>query len=147
MHKYLDHSELKSQLSSYLLDIISSFTQDATSAGSKEGDAKQTANDIFHILTGRNYSHLSRGKAEQYRESITKSLERDILSDRPVTFFYDLGPGYHASLYPEQMDLSFETGLSELFALYQISEFARDVSEIYPNGAQFSIIIDNSAIR
>ena len=143
MHKYLDHSELKRQLSSYLLDIISSFTHDATSTGSRGGDAKQTANDIFRILTGRNYSHLSRGKAELYRENITKCLEQDILSDRPVTFFYDLGPGYHASLYPEQMDLSFEIGLSELFALYQISEFARDVSKIYPNGVQFSIIIDN----
>ena len=41
------------------------------------------------------------------------------------------------------MDLSFETGLSELFALYQISEFTREVTEIYPNGVQFSIIIDN----
>jgi len=143
MHKYLDHSELKRQLSSYLLDVVSSFTQDATSTSSSNGDAKQIASDIFHILTGRNYSHLSRGKAEQYREVITRCIEEDVLSDRPATFFYDLGPGYHASLYPEQMDLSFEAGLSELFALYQISEFARDVSEIYPKGVQFSIIIDN----
>ena len=143
MHKYLDHSELKRQLSSYLLDIISSFTRVTKATGNKEGDAKQVAGDIFQILTGRNYSHLSRGKAEQYREGITKSLEQDVLANRPASFFYDLGPGYHASLYPEQMDLSFETGLSELFALFQISEFARDVAEIYPNGVQFSIIIDN----
>lgn len=143
MHKYFDHSELKSQLSNYLLTIMSSFEQDARSANHDEIDAKQTAADIFNIITGRNYSHLSRGKADKYRNDIIQHIERDIESGKPATFFYDLGPGYHASLYPGQLGLSFEIGLSELFVLYQISEFSREVTGVYSNGAQFFIIIDN----
>jgi len=143
MHKFLDHSELKSQLSSYMLTIMSSFTQKTLAADPLEIDAKQTAADVFHVITGRNYSHLSRGKAGKYKDSIIRSIEQDVQSGRPATFFYDLGPGYHASLHPGQMDLSFEIGLSELFVLFQISEFSREVSEVYSNGAQFFIIIDN----
>lgn len=143
MHKFLDHSELKSQLSSYMLTIMSSFKQNIPAADPREIDAKQAAADVFHIITGRNYSHLSRGKAANYKDEIIRRIEQDVLSGRPATFFYDLGPGYHASLYPGQMDLSFEIGLSELFVLYQISEFSREVSEVYSNGAKFFIIIDN----
>ena len=143
MHKFLDHGELKSQLSSYMLTIMSSFTQNILDASPHDIDTKQTVADIFHIITGRNYSHLSRGKAGKYKDTIIQHIEQDVQSGKPATFFYDLGPGYHASLYPGQMDLSFEIGLSELFVLYQISEFSREVSEVYSNGAQFFIIIDN----
>ena len=143
MHKIVDHSELKSQLSSYMLAIMSSFTQNILAANPQEIDAKQTAADVFHIITGRNYSHLSRGKAGKYKDAIIRYIEQDVQLGKPATFFYDLGPGYHASLHPGQMDLSFGIGLSELFVLYQISEFSREVSEVYSKGAQFFIIIDN----
>lgn len=143
MQKFLDHSELKSQLSSYLLTIMSSLAQNKTVANPRENDAQLVAAGIYQIITGRNYSHLSRGKAAKYKDSILKHIEQDVDAGRPATFFYDLGPGYHASLHPGQMDLSFEIGLSELFALYQITEFSREVSEIYSKGARFIIIIDN----
>ena len=143
MHKFLDHSELKSQLSNYMQTIMSSFTQHILVANPQEIDEKQTAADVFRIITGRNYSHLSRGKAGKYKDAIIRHIEQDVKSGKPATFFYDLGPGYHASLHPGQMETSFGIGLSELFALYQISEFSREVSEIYSNGAQFFIIIDN----
>ena len=143
MQKFLDHSELKSQLSSYLLTIMSSLAQNKTAEDPRENDAQQAAAAIYQIITGRNYSHLSRGKADKYKDSILKYIEQDVDAGRPATFFYDLGPGYHASLHPGQMDLSFEIGLSELFALYQITEFSREVSEIYSKGTRFIIIIDN----
>jgi hypothetical protein len=143
MHKYFDHSELKRQLSDYILTIMSSFARYAQSANHQEIDANHAATEVFNIITGRNYSHLSRGKADKYKDDIFRHIKQDAQSGKPATFFYDLGPGYHASLYPELMELSFETGLSELFALYQISEFSREVSEVYLNGVQFYIIIDN----
>jgi hypothetical protein len=122
---------------------MSSFTQNILEANPQVIDAKQTAADVFHIITGRNYSHLSRGKAGKYKDAIIRYIEQDVRSGKPATFFYDLGPGYHASLHPGQMDLSFEIGLSELFVLYQISEFSREVLEVYSKGVQFFIIIDN----
>ena len=143
MHKFLDHSELKSQISNYMLTIMSSFTRNKLTANPREIDAKQIAADVFHIITGRNYSHLSRGRAGKYKDAIIRHIEQDVQSGKPATFFYDLGPGYHASLHPGQMDLSFEIGLSELFVLYQISKFSKEVAEVYSNGAQFFIIIDN----
>jgi hypothetical protein len=143
MKKFLDHSELKSQLTDYMLTIMSSFTHNTQAFCSRETDAKQIASDVFNIIAGRKYSHLSRGKAGKYKDAIIRHIMRDVQSGKPATFFYDLGPGYHASLFPGQMDLSFEIGLSELFVLYQISEFSREVSEVYSNGAQFFIIIDN----
>jgi hypothetical protein len=122
---------------------MSSFTQRIPAANASNIDVKQTAADIFQILTGRSYSHLSRGKAGRYKEDIIWYIEKDIKSEKPATFFYDLGPGYHASLYPGQMDLSFDIGLAELFVLYQISEFSREVSKVYSRGTRFYIIIDN----
>jgi len=122
---------------------MSSFEQSGQAGSHQEFDAKQTATDIFQIITGRKYSHLSRSKANKYKETIIRHIERDVRAGKPATFFYDLGPGYHASLYPGQLGLSFEIGLSELFVLYQISEFSREVSEVYSKGAQFFIIIDN----
>jgi len=122
---------------------MSSFTQNILAANPPKVDAKQTAADVFHIITGRNYSHLSRGKAGKYKDAIIQHIEQDVQSGKPATFFYDLGPGYHASLHPGQMDLSFGIGISELFALYQISEFSKEVSEVYSNGVQFFIVIDN----
>ncbi len=143
MYKLLDHSELKSQLSSYMSTLLTSFTQNASANNLRQLDAKQAAADIFNIITGRNFSHLSRGKAGKYRDAIIRHVAQDIESERPATFFYDLGPGYHASLHPGLMDLSFRIGLSELFALYQINEFSMEVSKVYSRGAQFFIIIDN----
>ncbi|HED36481.1 MAG TPA: hypothetical protein ENJ08_19970 [Gammaproteobacteria bacterium] len=143
MHNILDHSELKRQLTSYMLSVMSSFTEIKQMAAYKEVDAGQVAEDVFRIITGRNYSHLSRGKAGKYKSDIIHHVKQDVQAGSPVTFFYDLGPGYHASLYPGQLDLSYEAGLSELFALYQMNEFCKEVSEIYSNGAKFFIIIDN----
>ena len=143
MYKYIDHSELKRQLSDYVLTIMSSFSNNATMTKASGIDDKRVSADIYNIITGRSYSHLSRGKAGRYKDAILESVALNVQSGEPATFFYDLGPGYHASLYPDQMDLSFEVGLSELLVLYQISEFSREVAEVYPGGARFYIIIDN----
>ena len=143
MHRVLDHSELKSQLTAYILAIVSSFTTKGAAAISLGTDAKETATAVFRIITGRNYSHLSRRKAEKYRDAAIRHIKQDVISGEPATFFYDLGPGYHASLRPGRTDLSFDVGLSEIFALYQISEFRREVSETYSKGARFFLVIDN----
>lgn len=143
MSKYIDHRKIKDELTSYMLTIMSSFESNILSYQPNEIDTKQTAEQVFNIITGRKYSHLSRGKAGKYKDAMIQHIEQDVISERPAAFFYDLGPGYHASLHPGQMDLSFGIGLSELFALYQISEFRKDVSEVFSKGAQFFIIIDN----
>jgi hypothetical protein len=61
----------------------------------------------------------------------------------PVSFWYDVGPGYHASLRPGEVDLSFDIGLAELLILFQIASFCHRVAELYPPGARFSLVVDN----
>lgn len=143
MQKILDLGDLKSQLAEYILTIMSSFSQKSETTDNPKADAREIAEDIFHIITGRSYSHLSRRKAGQYKELIVRHIDRSVRAGKPAMFFYDLGPGYHASLHPGKSQPSFGVGLAELFALYQVNEFAREVHQVYREGARFFLIIDN----
>ncbi|MEJ2542109.1 MAG: L-tyrosine/L-tryptophan isonitrile synthase family protein, partial [Gemmatimonadota bacterium] len=74
---------------------------------------------------------------------VTSHLRRDVGEGRPVRFYYDLGPGYPASLDLREPELSFEVGLGELVAIQQVVSFSREVQDIYSPGAHFWLVIDN----
>jgi hypothetical protein len=57
---------------------------------------------VFGLLAHRRFSYLGRTKAERYRPLVMPSIRRDLADDRPVRFFFDIGPGYHASPEPER---------------------------------------------
>jgi hypothetical protein len=78
-----------------------------------------------------------------YRDSILDTFRAAVESGGPLQFSYDIGPGYHASLRPGNLDLNFSVGLSELFILSQVASFCDQVAAIYRPGARFWLVVDN----
>lgn len=106
-------------------------------------DLEEVVEAVFTTLTSRRFAHLGRSRSEPYREGVSAHLRSDVAAGRPVRFYYDLGPGYRASLEPGRRDLSFAVGLGELLALRQIVLFSRRIAELYSPGAQFWLVIDD----
>jgi hypothetical protein len=98
---------------------------------------------VFGLLAHRRFSYLGRTKAERYRPLVMPSIRRDLADDRPVRFFFDIGPGYHASPEPGTAGLSFDVGLAELLMLRQVVSFDAALRAHHPAGARFSLVIDN----
>jgi len=74
---------------------------------------------------------------------IVSNLRRDVAREQAFQFFFDLGPGYHASIHPDFSGLRFEPGLAELLALRQIALFSKKVETVYPPGVKFWIVVDD----
>lgn len=135
------------QVTQWLADILKAFdnqkSTDQTGDASEKSSTGGTAKKIFTVLSHRRFTHLSRHQSEKYRANIESNLEIDIRLGRSLHFFYDLGPGYHASLRSDFRDLRFEPGLGELLALRQISILAKEVLRVYAPGVRFGIVIDD----
>lgn len=106
-------------------------------------DRVSCADQVFQILGHRRFTHLSRSQAQVYKPTLLTQWQADMKRGRPLSFFYDLGPGYHASLKPDFSGLRFEPGLGELLALRQILLFSQAVQAIYAQGVRFSLVIDD----
>jgi len=106
-------------------------------------DTEELADHIFSIVTSREFCYLSRTKTARYREPTLHLMRRRIGLAEPFRFFYDIGPGYHASLRPGQFDLRFHLGLSELLILVEIAKLCRRISAVYECGARFWLVVDN----
>jgi len=61
----------------------------------------------------------------------------------PLRFFYDIGPGYHATTHPGFLPLRYDVGLSELLILSQASALCRRITNLYAPGARFFLVVDN----
>ena len=101
------------------------------------------AEKVFSLLTSRAYCYLSRRRTERYKNEILQLLAHDIRHGRPINFYYDVGGGYHASIDSGAPKLVYNIGLGELFVLYQIASFCRNISQIYPAGVKFHLVVDN----
>lgn len=129
------------QIESYLGTVLDGLAERVEfDASTVDSDSTQS---IFDLLTNRRYGHLGRTKSERYREDVTGKLLPYVSRNEPVHFYYDLGPGYHASLMPGKSDLSFDVGLGELLALHNVVSFCNDVEKLYEPGARFHLVIDN----
>ena len=71
----------------------------ATGRASSRAD-DSAAEATSEILTHRRFCALSRGRASHYREAILGRLATKVRDSAPLEFWYDIGPGYHASLAP-----------------------------------------------
>lgn len=107
------------------------------------GNIDECVDQIFNILTHRRFTHLSRKMASSYKSVIVKKLRHDVMRGQPLHFFFDLGPGYHASIGPDFSGLRFDPGLGELLALRQIALFTNKVEVVYPPGVKFWIVVDD----
>ena len=106
-------------------------------------DKQALADRVFSVLTNRKFCYLSRKRVECYRQQVVASLVRRIELGEPFRFFYDIGPGYHATTRPGDLPLRFDVGLSELLILAQVHALCAKIAEIYPPGAKFWFVIDN----
>jgi len=132
--------ELRSEIDAHLaavLEVVRSRAPQAT------GPVPAADEAIFDVLTSRRFCYLGRKRTAPYREATLSLLRRDMEQGEPVRFYFDVGPGYHASTRPGTDGLVFDVGLSELFVLQQIVRFCNRVREVYPPGARFSLVIDN----
>lgn len=113
-------------------DLTGTISDDAT-----------LANEIFSVLTSRKFCYLGRSKAEHYRDDIVALLRRRMATGGAFRFFYDIGPGYHATTRPGVLPLCYDVGLSELLILSQVNALCWRVAELYAPGARFFLVIDN----
>ncbi|MCA1789705.1 MAG: hypothetical protein LC667_07565 [Thioalkalivibrio sp.] len=128
-------------VTSYLLNAMAAFGPDRRPESA--GGNGATDERVFGLLTHRRFSYLGRTKAARYRERVMPSIQEDIAHGRPVHFFFDIGPGYHASPEPDAAGLSFDVGLAELLMLRQVVLFEAAVQAHYPPGVRFSLVVDN----
>ena len=91
-------------------------------------------------MSSREFTYFTRVKSESYRNIICNKIVGLLNDKKKLTFYLNLGGGYHAKVSGE---LSFEPGLSELLALFQVKKFLDKISGTYPFGVNFEIIIDN----
>jgi hypothetical protein len=124
----------------YLDTLLEKIAAPIVFGPSFSNNAKEISLKIFRILSSREFTYFTRIKSEPYKEKVCKKIE-DAYNDRQVLFFYfNLGGGYHARI---SNSLSFDPGLSEFLALFQIKKFLNKASLFYPFGINFKIIIDN----
>jgi hypothetical protein len=106
-------------------------------------DNPALAGELFAVLTSRAFCYLGRSKAERYRDAVVTSLRKRMATGGPFRFFYDIGPGYHATTRPGVLPLCFDVGLSELLILGQVNGLCRRLAGLYGPGGRFFLVIDN----
>ena len=129
----------------YVRDLANQINQisDARVATRLDVDPQRLGHEVFSLLTNRKFTHLTRTKAEKYRQSVSPQLMRYIKKGDPIRLYYDIGPGYHASSSSCNRVLSFEVGLAELVLLRQVKQFLDALTGTYAPGAVFVLVIDN----
>lgn len=127
----------------YLVETMAELRAPLAAAPTAPTSADDLAERIFALVTSREFCYLSRTRTAQYREATVQLMRRRIALAEPFRFFYDIGPGYHASLRPGEDPLRFHLGLSELLILAQIAKLCRSVSLLYEHGARFWLVVDN----
>lgn len=133
-----DPAELPA-LRKYLEQVMSNLQDTSRSSKSRPTPAPE---DLFDLLTSRDFCYLSKTKVVPYREQILHHFAEAIRKQEPLRFYYDIGGGYHATARLGEA-LSFDVGLGELLMLRQIALFAQAVKSLYVSGVRFSLIVDN----
>ena len=127
----------------YLVETMAELRAPLAAAPATSPSTEELADQIFALVTSREFCYLSRTKTAQYRDRTVELMRRRIGLGEPFRFFYDIGPGYHASLRPGEDGLRFHLGLSELLILAQIAKLCRSISLLYEHGARFWLVVDN----
>jgi hypothetical protein len=137
------HAELHTEVGNYLADIMGAIGSRARATGAGQGPSDSLPDEVFDLLTSREFCYLGRTRTAPYRSDVVALIRRRVQTEEPLRFFYDIGPGYHASTRPGVLPLRFDVGLSELLILFQINSFCERLSELYPPGGRFWLVIDN----
>jgi hypothetical protein len=139
-----EREDLVQEVGSYLARTLADMVElHAPQDAGCPVDDPVLAGELFTVLTSRAFCYLGRSKAERYRDAVVASLRRRMVTGGPFRFFYDIGPGYHATTRPGVLPLCYDVGLSELLMLGQINGLCRRLAELYSPGARFFLVIDN----
>lgn len=135
-------------IEAYLRDVMAAFrpaqpTLRDSVPDSVASRAGVRAERLFEVFTHREFCYLSRRGAAPYREQVLPWLMAAASRDEPISCYYDIGGGYHASVQPGISDLSFEAGLGELMILRQIARFSHLIARLHPPGIRFHLVVDN----
>ncbi len=134
----------KEEIATYLAGVMSGFVAVNCPTEFEEGtSAETTADYVFWALTGRRFCYLSRRRVEHYRQGVLDSLISRIHRGEAFRFFYDIGPGYHATTRPGVLPLRFDVGLSEVLILYQIKQLCQRLFDLHRPGGHFWLVVDN----
>ena len=125
---------------SYMDSVIKELLKPLTLGNSFSSNIGKILSEIFKVLSSREFTYFTKIKAEPYKTVIYNRILNSYNNKKQLTFYFNLGGGYHARV---SGDLSFEPGLSELLAIFQIKKFIDKLSEIFHFGVCFEIIIDN----
>jgi hypothetical protein len=132
--------DLQTSALSYMNTLLEEILKPSVSNNSFSDDVNKISSEVFKILSSREFTYFTRVKSEPYRTAICSKIENLYNAKKQLVFYFNLGGGYHAKVSGE---LDFEPGLSELLAIFQIKKFLNKISDIYPFGVYFEIIIDN----
>ena len=131
------------EVTGYITDVVGGLKSQPEITRQVNSEEGPLANEIFSILTNRRFCYLSRKRVECFRQDVVASLVRRIKLGEPLRFFYDIGPGYHATTRPGHLPLRFDVGLSELLILAQAKALCVKIAEVYSPGARFWFVVDN----
>lgn len=98
---------------------------------------------IFKLLTSDKFTHISRGKAQRFKDPILVKVKESVEQNKELSFYLDFGGGYHASINPKNPELNFNVGLGELLTLYQIKSFQKEAMKKSNVPLRWHLIIDN----
>lgn len=124
----------------YMDVLLKELSRPLISSDSFLLEPDKISSEIFRILSSREFTYFTKIKAESYRNIICDKIVNLYNNKEQLIFYFNLGGGYHARI---SGDLSFEPGLSEFFAIFQIKKFIDKILKIYPFGVLFKVIIDN----
>ncbi|MBU0586599.1 hypothetical protein KJ780_03735, partial [Candidatus Micrarchaeota archaeon] len=125
-------SSLQKQALAYVETRVQEITK-RTKAGSLPKGKEPLEERIMGILCSREFNHLSKAQQREQNGNLLIAAQKKI-SDwvkegAPLSFYLDLGGGYHAAIDPTNLNaLTFTPGLGELLVLSQIKSFRDKVS-------------------
>ena len=126
----------------YLQDVMSDLRA-PTPPSDMHADAAAVATGVVDLLFSRPFSYLGRSRARVYENGIRDTVVRAVERGAPIPFYFDIGGGYHATIFPGKQDFSFNVGLGELFVLTQIARLRHAAARFYAPNVRFSLVIDN----
>lgn len=106
-------------------------------------DAHTTTRDIIKVLTHRSFNYKSKISLSHLLPDVEKVILAQVQNGQPLKFYLLYNGGYRASPFSDSLELNFDPDQTEMMLLYQISLLDVKISQIYPAGVDFTIVVNN----
>jgi hypothetical protein len=101
------------------------------------------AGELIRILTHRVFNYQSKKSIQELLPAVKVNLLDQLQREKPIQLLYLYNGGYRASLVSNNSMLVFEPDQTELMLMYQIALLKEKISKVYPQGIEFTIVINN----